>query len=387
MPDHRRRGVRGIMNATDIVDAVVIGAGVVGLAVARALAMAGMGTVVAVERNRRFGEETSSRNSGVVHSGIYYPGGSLKRRLCVRGRELLYGYCRERGIAHRRCGKLIVAQGPQVAALRALHDRGVANGVVDLQWLDAKSARQLEPEVSCAAAVLSPSTGIVDVHELMVALLADFEARGGMLVVNSPVSGVRAVAGGLELTVDGDQQPYVLVARRVVNAAGLDSTAVAHRVAGYPKDRIPRAYLAKGNYFTCPGRPFQRLVYPMPDEAGLGIHATLDLDGSVRFGPDVEWVDALDYAVDADRSDRFRASIREYWPRVDEVELSPGYAGIRPKIVGPGQKAADFVIEGPREHGVAGLVSLFGIESPGLTAALAIGEWVTALLRQDVAAA
>jgi L-2-hydroxyglutarate oxidase LhgO len=208
-----------------------------------------------------------------------------------------------------------------------------------------------------------------------------------MLVVNSPVSGVRAVAGGLELTVDGDQQPYVLVARRVVNAAGLDSTAVAHRVAGYPKDRIPRAYLAKGNYFTCPGRPFQRLVYPMPDEAGLGIHATLDLDGSVRFGPDVEWVDALDYAVDADRSDRFRASIREYWPRVDEVELSPGYAGIRPKIVGPGQKAADFVIEGPREHGVAGLVSLFGIESPGLTAALAIGEWVTALLREDVAAA
>jgi L-2-hydroxyglutarate oxidase LhgO len=373
------------VNSSEIVDAVVIGAGAVGLAVARALSVAGMATLL-VERHRRFGEETSSRNSGVVHSGIYYPTGSLKARLCVRGRQLLYGYCRERGIAHRRCGKLIVAQEPQVGALRVLHDRGLANGVADLQWLGAQASRELEPAVRCAAAVLSPSTGIVDVHELMVALLADFEAQGGVMAVNSSVSGVRGVAGGLELAVDSGGEADVLLARRVVNAAGLNSTQLAHRVEGYPRDRIPQAYLAKGNYFTCPGRPFQRLVYPMPDEAGLGIHATLDLDGSVRFGPDVQWVDDPDYRVDAGRRERFRASIREYWPRVDEVELSPGYAGIRPKIVGPGQQAADFVIAGPREHGVPGFVSLFGIESPGLTAALAIGEWVTALLREGVAA-
>lgn len=387
MPDHRRRGVRGIMNATDIVDAVVIGAGVVGLAVARALAMAGMGTVVAVERNRRFGEETSSRNSGVVHSGIYYPGGSLKARLCVRGRELLYAYCRERGVAFRRCGKLIVAQQSQVSALRTLHDRGIANGVVDLQWLGAQAIRRLEPEVRGAAAILSPSTGIVDAHELMVALLADFEAQDGQLVVGSTVTGARCVPGGLELTVESGDDSDALVARHVVNAAGLASTDVARRIAGYPGELIPRAYFAKGSYFTCPGRPFERLVYPMPDEAGLGIHATLDLQGNCRFGPDVQWIDELDYRVDESRRDLFRSSVREYWPLVDQVELSPGFAGMRPKIVGPGQKAADFFIAGPREHRVPGLVSLFGIESPGLTAALAIGECVTSMLCEDMAAA
>ena len=374
------------MSAAEVVDAVVIGAGLVGLAVARALATAGMGTVV-VERNRRFGEETSSRNSGVVHSGIYYPNGSLKARLCVRGRQLLYSYCRQRGVSHRRCGKLVVAQESQIGALRTLHDRGVANGVDDLQWLDARASRRLEPGVRCAAALLSPSTGIVDVHELMVALLADLEAAGATLAVKSTVSAVRGAAGGLELTVDSGSEPTVLIARRVVNAAGLASTQVAHRVAGYPKDRIPRAYLAKGSYFTCPGRPFQRLVYPMPDEAGLGIHATLDLDGSVRFGPDVQWIDEPDYGVEEERSEQFKASIRDYWPQVDAVDLSPGYAGIRPKIVGPGQPAADFVIEGPREHGVPGLVSLFGIESPGLTAALAIAECVASLLRDEFATA
>lgn len=373
------------MSPSGIIDAVVIGAGVVGLAVARSLAKAGMDTLV-VERNRRFGEETSSRNSGVVHSGVYYPGGSLKAQLCIRGRQLLYDFCRDRGIAHLRCGKLIVGRESQLGTLRALYDRGVTNGVADLQWLSSATVRQLEPEVSCAGAVLSPSTGIVNVHELMVALLADLEAQAGTLVTNSAVVGVRGVERGLELTVDSGGEPAVLIARRVVNAAGLASTDVAHRIAGYPTGRIPRAYLAKGIYFTCPGRPFQRLVYPMPNEAGLGIHATLDLDGSVRFGPDVEWVDELDYGVDGGRREHFRASIREYWPRVDEVELSPGYAGIRPKIVGPGQKAADFVIDGPRDHGVAGLVCLFGIESPGLTAALAIGERVTDLLREDAAA-
>lgn len=387
MPGHWRHGVCGSMSASEIIDTVVIGAGVVGLAAARALAMAGTGTVVVVERNRRFGEETSSRNSGVVHSGIYYPGGSLKARLCVRGRQLLYAFCRERGVACRCCGKLIVAQESQLPALRSLLDRGIANGVVDLQLLDARATRRLEPDVRCAAAILSPSTGIVDVHELMVALLADFEAHDGVMVVSSSVSGARCVAGGFELTIDDGTGSDVLFTRHVVNAAGLAAIDVAHRVAGYPRELIPKGYLAKGSYFTCPGRPFERLVYPMPDEAGLGIHATLDLDGSVRFGPDVQWVDEPDYRVDAGRRDHFKSSIREYWPRVDETELSPGFAGVRPKIVGPGQTAADFVIAGPREHGMPGLVGLFGIESPGLTAALAIGERVTSMLCENVATA
>lgn len=345
------------------------------MAVGRALAASGLETLI-IERHRRIGEETSSRNSGVIHSGIYYPTGSLKARLCVRGRELLYKYCRDRGVAHQQCGKLIVAHQAQLAALRALQDKGVENGVGDLRWLDASEVHDLEPAVRCAAGLLSPSTGIVDVHELMTSLLGDLEALGGMLVLNSAVQRVRLVNGGLELTIRSGDEASSIVARRLVNSAGLCAIDVARGIEGYPQPHMPAAHLAKGNYFSCTKRPFGRLVYPMPNDAGLGIHATLDLDGSVRFGPDVEWVDAIDYSVDAARSGAFYASIREYWPGLPDDALQPAYAGVRTKLAGPGQQAADFLIAGPQDHGIPGLVSLFGIESPGLTAALAIGEHV-----------
>ena len=359
----------------DVVDTIVVGAGVVGLAVGRALAATGKDTLV-MERHGRFGEETSSRNSGVVHSGIYYPTGSLKARLCVRGRELLYEYSRERGISHRRCGKLIVAQRDQIPALQALHAKALENGVADLRWLDSGEARELEPAVTCAAALLSPATGIIDVHELMHALLSDVEAHGGVLVRNTSVQRVRPVAQGLELTIRNGDDESTVVARRVVNSAGLGAIDLTHRIEGYPNQLIPAAYFAKGNYFSCTARPFRHLVYPMPDEAGLGIHATVDLDDSVRFGPDVEWVDAVNYRVDTRRAQDFYASIREYWPALPDNALQPAFAGMRPKIVGPGQQAADFVIAGPGQHGIRGLVNLLGIESPGLTAALAMGDYV-----------
>jgi L-2-hydroxyglutarate oxidase LhgO len=367
------------MTSPDIVDAVVVGAGVVGLAVGRSLAAAGLETLV-IERHRRIGEETSSRNSGVIHSGIYYPANSLKARLCVRGREQLYRYCQERGIAHRRFGKLIVAQPDQLPRLRALQTCGLANGVSDLRWLEAETVRELEPAVTCAAGLLSPSTGIIDVHELMTTLLGDLEAQGGSVVLDCEATSVRAIRGGLELSVRTGSDEYAIVARNLVNSAGLGAVALAQQVEGAAFGEIPTAYLAKGNYFSCSARPFRHLVYPMPNDAGLGIHATLDLDGSVRFGPDVEWVKSIDYGVDPTRAQHFRESIREYWPDVVNVTLQPAYAGVRPKIVGPGQKAADFVIAGPAQHGVPGLVHLLGIESPGLTAALALAEQVLSLL-------
>jgi len=368
------------MSAQDLVAAVVIGAGVVGLAVGRALAASGMETLV-IERHRKFGEETSSRNSGVIHSGLYYANGSLKARLCLSGREMLYRYCQARGIAHHRCGKLIVAQAHQVTALRDLHIKAVDNGVNDLRWIEANEARALEPAVRCTAGLLSPSTGIVDVHELMAALLGDLESNGGMLVPNSTVYGLRRTRAGIEMQVQSDNDVTTIIARKVVNSAGLSAVDLARQTEGYPAELVPRAYLAKGNYFSCSARPFRHLVYPIPNEAGLGIHATLDLDGSVRFGPDVEWVDEIDYAVDERRVGEFDASIREYWPDLPAGSLNVAYSGIRPKIAGPGHKAADFLIAGPRSHGIPGLINLLGIESPGLTAALAIGDYVEQLIR------
>jgi L-2-hydroxyglutarate oxidase LhgO len=364
------------MTSADCVDAVVIGAGVVGLAAGRALARAGLETIV-LERHRRIGEEASSRNSGVIHSGIYYPPGSLKARLCVRGKEMLYAYCEERGIRHARCGKLLVAQGPEIPVLEALHARGRANGVADLARLDPAEVRELEPEVRCAAALLSPSTGILDVHELMTALLGDLEAAGGMLVLDTEVERLRRGPDGLELTINSGGATDTFTAQRVVASAGLQAVPLTHRIEGYPAARIPRGYLAKGNYFSCSARPFRRLVYPMPGEAGLGVHATLDLDGSLRFGPDVEWVENVDYAVDPGRAAPFYAAIREYWPDLPAGSLQPAYAGVRSKVAGPGEAAKDFVMAGPAEHGIAGLVNLLGIESPGLTAALAIADHVT----------
>lgn len=355
--------------------AVVVGAGVVGLAVAHALSRAGH-EVLVVERHARPGEETSSRNSGVIHSGLYYPTDSLKARLCTRGRELLYAYAARRGIPHRRCGKLLVAQPGQLASLRQLADRGRANGVA-LRWLEEAEARRLEPAVRCAAALLSEDTGIISVPDLVLALQADLEAAGGALVLRAAVRAVRRLPGGFELDVQQQAQAFQLGCRVLVNAAGLDAVELAARMAGMPPRVLPGAYFAKGSYFVCRRlRPFSRLIYPLPGEAGLGIHATLDLDGSLRFGPDVEWVDRPDYDVDPRRAPVFHAAIREYWPDLPEGALQPGYAGVRPKLVGPGAPAADFLIQGPRHHGVPGLVNLLGIESPGLTSALAIGEQV-----------
>ena len=368
------------------VDCVVVGAGVVGLAVARALAMAGR-EVVLLEAEAAIGSATSSRNSEVVHAGLYYPSGSLKATLCVRGRELLYDHCAAHGVAHRRCGKLIVAtDAAQLPALQALRARAEACGVHDLQWLDAAQARALEPALRCTAAVLSPSTGIVDSHGLMLSLQGQAQAHGAMLALKSPLQRLRRVDGGFELQVGGDE-PMELLARCVVNSAGLHAVALATGFEGLAPQAVSRSYWARGHYFACAGKPaFTRLIYPMPDEAGLGVHVTLDLGGQMRFGPDVQWIEPLergaeDYRVDPSLAAPFAAAIRRYWPALPDAALQPAYAGIRPKISGPGEAAADFLIQGPAAHGVPGLVNLLGIESPGLTAALAIAEYVAVLLR------
>ena len=366
----------------EAVDAVVIGAGVVGLAVARALALAGR-EVMLLEAADAFGTGTSARNSEVIHAGIYYPAGSLKARLCVQGKEQLYAYCAERGIAHQRCGKLIVAtSAAQVDELRAIQQRAAANGVNDLRLISADEARALEPALASHAALLSPSTGIVDSHGLMLSLLGDAENAGAMLAVNSAVKSLAAQAGqaqsAIKIEVGGEGGGTVLLARTVVNAAGLHAPALAARTQGLDARHVPSAYYAKGNYFTLAGRvPFSHLIYPVPEPGGLGVHLTLDLGGQAKFGPDVQWVDSPDdYLVDPTRGEGFYAEVRKYWPALADGALQAGYAGIRPKISGPGQPAADFVIQGPAEHGIAGLVNLFGIESPGLTSCLAIGDWV-----------
>ncbi|MDZ5457278.1 NAD(P)/FAD-dependent oxidoreductase [Azohydromonas lata] len=363
----------------DSVDTVVIGAGVVGLAVARELAQRGR-EVLILEGATAIGTGTSSRNSEVLHAGLYYPSGSLKALLCVRGRERLYAYCAEHGIGHRRCGKLIAAtDDAQLGALRALQAQALANGVDDVQWLSAAQARALEPQVHALAALLSPSTGIVDSHALMLSLLGDAEAAGAMLALASPVLSARVGEGGIELQVGGEQ-PMTLLARRVVNAAGHGAPALAARIDGLAPQHVPRAWACKGHYFSLRGRsPFSRLVYPMHNSAGLGVHLTLDLGGQARFGPDTEWLDnadpaTFDYRVDESRIPAFETAIRHYWPALPDGALTPAYTGIRPKISGPGQPAADFRIDAAAQHGVPGLVNLFGIESPGLTACLALAE-------------
>ncbi|OLZ81078.1 NAD(P)/FAD-dependent oxidoreductase [Chromobacterium violaceum] len=358
------------------VECVVIGAGVVGLAVARALAQAGR-EVVIVEAEPAMGLHASSRNSEVIHAGLYYPAGSLKARLCVAGRDALYRYCAERAIPHRRLGKLIVAsRESQLARLDALEAQARANGVADIRRLTASEARALEPALDCAAALLSPSTGIVDSHALMLSLLADAEAAGAQLALASPVEGGEVTPDGVALRVAG----MALLAKRVVNAAGLFAPDVARAIAGLRADSIPQARYARGVYFSLQGRaPFSRLVYPLPEAGGLGSHLTLDLAGQARFGPDVEWVDGVDYRVDPARADAFYRAVRAWWPQLPDGALAPGYAGIRAKIAGPGEPDADFVIQGPAVNGAPGLVNLFGIESPGLTSCLAIADAALAL--------
>jgi L-2-hydroxyglutarate oxidase LhgO len=365
---------------------VVIGAGVVGLAVARALAMAGR-EVVILEAEDAIGTHTSSRNSEVIHAGIYYPRGSLKARSCVEGRKRLYEYCKEHGVPHRRCGKLIVATNEsQVLPLREILQKSHANGVTDVVEISAAEAMRMEPALRCVAALHSPSTGVIDSHALMLAYLGDAEAAGAMLSLRSPLNGCRFSSGGLVLRVGGEE-PAEIEAQALVNSAGLRAPSVARLIEGFPPDRIPPELYAKGNYYSLAGRaPFSRLIYPVPEPGGLGVHVTLDLAGQARFGPDVEWVERIgrrgDYSVDPRRAEGFYAAIRRYWPALPDGALSPGYAGIRPKISGPREPAADFVLQGPPEHGVKGLVNLFGIESPGLTASLALADDVARLLAQ-----
>lgn len=361
------------------VDCVVIGAGVVGLAIARSLSLAGRDVIV-LEAAEAIGTKVSSRSSEVVHAGIYYPHGSLKAGLCVKGRDLLYAYCLERGIGHARCGKLIVAtHEEQVAALQAILAKGKANGVNDLVMLTQEEALAMEPALRCVAAVHSPSTGIVDSHSLMLALQGDLENSGGVIVLRSPFRNGRVTNHGLEVTSsDGTQ----LLARSVVNSTGLSAPDIARKFDGLNLKFIPNAYYAKGNYFTLSGRsPFSHLIYPLPEVAGLGVHLTLDLGGQAKFGPDVQWVDSPeDLDVDSSRGDEFYAEVRKYWPTLRDGALMPGYAGVRPKVSGQGDAASDFLIQGTDIHGVPGLVNLFGIESPGLTSCLAIAEYVSALL-------
>jgi L-2-hydroxyglutarate oxidase LhgO len=362
------------------VDAVVIGAGVVGLAVARALALAER-EVIVLESEDAIGTGTSSRNSEVIHAGIYYPKDSLKARYCVAGRERLYPYCGERGIGHRRCGKLIVATGEdQIPGLRDLQSKALANGVEDIRWLEGREAMALEPALDCVAALLSPSTGIIDSHGLMLAYQGDAEDAGAMIAFKSPVAGGRLAGEGIELTVGGDA-PMTLSARTVVNSAGLFAQTVAASIDGLDPASVPPSYFAKGNYFSLAVRaPFTHLIYPAPEAAGLGVHLTLDLGGQAKFGPDVEWVEEISYDVDPARCLGFYAAVRRYWPELPEDSLRPAYSGIRPKIQAPGEPARDFMIQGPADHGVKGLVNLYGIESPGLTSSLAIADAVVGLL-------
>ena len=365
-------------------DVAVVGAGLVGLSTAMALLAARPGLRVAVlEKEGRIAAHQSGRNSGVLHAGLYYAPGSLKARLCVRGRAMLYAYCRDHGVEHRRMGKLIVAgDTAQIPALRALEALAAKNGVDDLAWLDAPAARKLEPALNAAAALLSPSTGIVDSHGLMLAFLGDAEAAGAVLAPNSPVQGGTVAADGFELAVGG-ADPLDLRCRYLVNAAGLDAQPVALALRGLDPAVVPPRHLAKGNYFVLGGRaPFRHLVYPVPEAAGLGVHLTLDLAGRARFGPDVEWIEAVDYRVDPRRAEKFYGAIRRYWPDLPDGALEPGYAGIRPKLQKPGEPPADFVVQGPERHGVPRLVNLFGIESPGLTSALAIAELVLETLER-----
>lgn len=368
------------------IEAAVIGAGVVGLACARALAARGIETVI-LERHDAFGTETSARNSEVIHAGLYYPSGSLKARLCVIGRKALYDYCERNHIAHRRCGKLVVAtSAAQIDKLTTLLRQGVANGVDDLQLLNAEEAQQLEPNLACTAALLSPSTGIIDSHGLMLALLGDAERDGAMLALQSPVAAGKIENDGIVLEVGNATEKTLLKARYVINAAGLCATQIARRINGFPQTHCPRPRYAKGNYFSLAGAaPFTRLIYPLPEPGGLGVHLTLDLGGQARFGPDVEWlsddwIDQPEYQIDAGRSECFYAEVRRYWPALPDDGLTPAYCGVRPKISGPEDPAADFLIQGPSRHSVPGLVNLFGIESPGLTSSLAIADAAVAEL-------
>lgn len=362
---------------SDSVDAVVIGAGVVGLAAARALAMAGR-EVIVLEQHDLIGSETSSRHSEVIHAGIYYPPGSLKADVCVRGKALLYDYVESHGVPYKRLGKLIVATSEdQIPALQQIKQRAEQNGVHDLEFLSHNEVTAREPDLRCVTALWSPSTGVIDSHSYMLALQGDMEEHGGMIAFLSPVEGGKVTADGIELRVGG-LHGMTLTAKTVVVAAGLHSQSIMRTIEGFPAAAIPAQHFCKGNYYQLTGcsAPFSSLIYPAPEAAGLGVHLTLDLGGQARFGPDVEWIDEINYDVDPRRADSFYAAVRKYWPGLPDDSLTPAYAGIRPKIQAEGEPAVDYMIQGPADHGVPGLVNLYGIESPGLTSSLAIAEEV-----------
>jgi L-2-hydroxyglutarate oxidase LhgO len=365
---------------TERVECAVIGAGVVGLAIARRLAMDGR-EVVILEAETAFGTHTSARNSEVIHAGIYYATGSLKARLCVAGKALLYRYCQEHDVAQRRIGKIIVASdASQLEGLKQYQAQAAVNGVRDLEWLEAATLHELEPEVRSVAGVFSPSTGIIDSHGLMLAYLGDAQAHGASLALASPVLGGAVEDNGIRLDVGGAEQ-MTLLCGSVINSAGLSAQAVARSISGIPSPTIPPTYFAIGHYYTLSGKaPFRRLIYPVARQDWLGVHVTIDLGGQVKFGPDFSWIERVDYRFDETRERAFYEAIRFYYPGLRDGALTPGYTGIRPRITAPGGPAQDFVIQGERVHGIAGLVNLYGIESPGLTASLAIADHVVDIL-------
>ena len=366
---------------TEAVDVVVIGAGVVGLAVGRALAKAGRDVLV-LEKNAAFGEETSARNSEVIHAGLYYRNGGMRAKLCAPGNALLYAFCKEHHVNHLNCEKLIVAHGDEeIAGLSALKEKSERNGVFDLRILTRKEARILEPAIECDGAILSPSTGIIDSHGLMLAFLGEIENAGGMLVLNAPVTGGAVEDDGIVLNVGGDG-PINIKAKLVINSAGLWCDRVAHSISGIPPETIPKLHYGKGQYFSYSGKaPFSRLIYPLPGADSLGAHYTRDLGGQAKLGPDINYIDSnTDYSVDHSQRDVFAASVQRFWPDLDREELYPGYAGIRPKRSGPGQEG-DFIIQGSETHGLKNYVGLYAMESPALTSCLAIADYVSDLIR------
>jgi L-2-hydroxyglutarate oxidase LhgO len=359
---------------------LVVGAGIVGLAIGRQAALAGHDVIVA-EAEGHIGAGTSSRNSEVIHAGLYYPTGSLRERHCARSRRMLYAYCASHGVPHKKLGKLVVVNSDaEIATLEKIYDQATRNGVEGLRMLTAAEAIAMEPALSCVAAFHSPETGIIDSHRYMLALQGDLEAAGGVLALQTPVERLVPTPAGWEVRFGGNE-PGTLAVDAVINAAGHGAQRLGHATEGYPATRVPRLVLAKGNYFAFTGRPvFSRLVYPAPIPGGLGVHVTLDLAGRMRFGPDVQWIDDYDYAVDPARVASFYPAIRAYWPGLPDGSLVPDYAGIRPKLTGRGEPAVDFMIDGPAEHGLPGLVHLFGIESPGLTSSLSLAEDVVGRL-------
>jgi len=358
------------------IETIIIGAGAVGLAIARSLSQHGHDIIILDEAETIAGGITA-RNSEVIHAGLYYAKDSLKARLCVAGKKRMYDYCQSHGVPHKRLGKLIVATSDdEIKSLDLIRAKARDAGVDDLIFMETKDLQNIEPELKASAALFSPSTGIVDAHALSLALLGDAENNGAMLALNSPVLNSRVINGGFLLSVGGDEATEI-TCKNLIISAGLGAQSIAHNLSGLDKKTIPPLYYAKGNYFTLAGKsPFEHLIYPVPVPGGLGTHSTLDLGGQTKFGPDVNWIDVINYDVDVSKRDGFYNAIRRYWPGLPDGALNPGYVGIRPKTRGPGEPAQDFIIQNENDHGVPGLIALYGIESPGLTSCLAIGEYV-----------